>query len=157
MLILSSILYLYAYSAHSMWYLVISRLLFGLGGSKVVHRKYIANFVPKQRWSKYYSRLVFTSFTGMCTGPLVYIMMIYLKMRYIDLPLPFLTPGYIGLVLFSAFLLIVLLFFRTYTWKKESEPLMRGKLFGINTTSYYSLESREEREDEEAHKSGEFE
>lgn len=130
-----------------MSYLVISRLLFGLGGSKVVHRKYIANFVPRTMWNKYYSRLILTSFIGMCTGPLIYLFMVYLSMQYSDIPLAFLTPGYIGLLLFACLFLITIIFFRRYAQKKE-QPRMRT--FGINTTSYQSLYSGDDKKDEEA-------
>lgn len=45
MLIISNVLYLLAASYHSLWMLALSRFVFGLGGSKMSHRKYIANYV----------------------------------------------------------------------------------------------------------------
>lgn len=78
MVLLSFVFYIYAFFLNSLYILLLSRFLYGLGGSKVVHRKYIANFISKDRWSKYYSRLVLTSFTGMTLGPIAYLLMIYI-------------------------------------------------------------------------------
>jgi hypothetical protein len=82
MVILSNVLYIYAFYSNSLYVLLFSRFLYGLGGSKVVHRKYIANFIQKTKWSKYYSRLVLTSFTGMSTGPVAFLAMIWLRVNY---------------------------------------------------------------------------
>lgn len=114
MLISSNILYIYAFKQHSLVYLLTSRFMFGLGGSKVVHRKYIANFIKKEFWSKYYSRLVFFSFVGMSFGPLIYLLMIYLTMSFESLPISFLLPGYLGVILFTLFFIFFLISFRKY-------------------------------------------
>jgi len=94
--------------------LLVSRFLFGFGGSKVVHRKYIANFVQKQFWTKYYSRLVFFTFFGMCFGPLAYLLAVYVNINYEFNEQSFVLPGYIGLYLSIALSIVLILFFRRF-------------------------------------------
>ncbi len=103
--------------------LLLSRFLFGLGGSKVVHRKYIANYVDKSMWTKYNSRLIFMSFSGMCVGPLVYLGMFYYNIYNPIINDGFLLPGYLGMVIFIIYLLLVALFFRRF--KTDSKKPIR--------------------------------
>eukprot|EP00347_Sterkiella_histriomuscorum_P006843 403351220 len=117
--------------------------LFGFGGSKVVHRKYIANFVHKQYWTQYYSKLIFISFLGMCFGPLVYLLLVYLNMMFIQQEKDFLLPGYLGLFVFTGFIFVLIpLFRRKSVIQAQDRPRTRsGQLFKTNTTSKYSLDS----------------
>ena len=118
--IVSHILYIYAYQANSLYFLMFARFLFGLAGSKVVHRKYIANYVDKNFWNKYYTRLIYTSFAGMIVGPICYLGCIYLTMNYTFLPPIFLMPAYFGVFTFALLFLFLLLFFRKHKYIKAS-------------------------------------
>jgi hypothetical protein len=77
MMILSNILYIRASPLSSFSMLVISQFLFGFGGSKVVHRRYIANHVSHRFWNKSYQRLVYLSFFGMVIGPIIVLAICY--------------------------------------------------------------------------------
>lgn len=150
MIIISNILYVYAYHEKNFTYLLFSRFIFGFGGSKVVHRKYIANYILKQHWTRYYQRLIFVSFLGMSFGPLVYLAMTYINIDYQFAEKAFLFPGYMGLSIFTGFFLIILLFFRRFNIEKkprkeESRPYL-SKNYGVNTTSNYSLDSSNDEE-----------
>ena len=79
MILFSNLLYIYSFHQQNMYFLLASRFIFGFGGSKVVHRQYIANFVCKSYWTKYYNRLILISFLGMSFGPICYILMIKLN------------------------------------------------------------------------------
>jgi hypothetical protein len=125
--------------------LLVSRFLFGFGGSKVVHRKYIANFVAKPFWTKYYSRLIFISYLGMCFGPLSYLIAVYMNKVANLLERNFVLPGYYNLFIFVPFLILVMILFRTRDFKgKDPDPKRRRsqKLFKTITTSNYSLDSK---------------
>lgn len=94
--------------------LLISRFLFGFGGSKVVHRKYIAYYITKKYWTKYYSRLIFMSYLGMSFGPITYLISVYLNVEYALGERSFILPGYFNLYVSTAFLLVLIFFFRKY-------------------------------------------
>jgi hypothetical protein len=72
-------LYIYALNTGSFWILLLSRFVFGVGGSKVIHRKYIANHVAPAFYNKYHDLLVAYSFGGMALGPLVPLACSYLQ------------------------------------------------------------------------------
>ena len=77
MMILSNILYVKASNLSSFSMLLISQFLFGFGGSKVVHRRYIANHVSQRFWNQSYQRLVYLSFFGMVIGPIIVLAISY--------------------------------------------------------------------------------
>jgi hypothetical protein len=84
----------------------LSRFIFGYAGSKVLHRRYIANHVSQRFWTDYYQRLVYVNFLGMTLGPLLS-MMIYLvdkEIRFTQMGPLYLIPGYIGLYISIPFL-----------------------------------------------------
>ncbi|CDW89208.1 major facilitator superfamily [Stylonychia lemnae] len=151
MIIISNLLYIYAYHHRRLDLLIISRFIFGFGGSKVVHRKYIANYILKQYWTQYYQRLIFISFLGMCFGPLVYLALVYLNMEYKLQERNFVLPSYLGFLLFSGFLIVIIFFFRQrkYTIEQKRPKLNSKQLFRNNTTSNYSLDSQQSVEDDE--------
>lgn len=81
----------------------------------------------------------------MVTGPLIYLVAVLAKLNYPELPTSFLLPGYFGFISFAILFFVLLLFFRKYNLKSRNQPRERHrKLFGMNTTSYYSLESNRE-------------
>lgn len=85
----------------------------------------------------------------MATGPLIYAILLYIKLNYPDLPPTFLFPGYICFFLFGLFFFVMILFFRKFIPKKHGlsgEQRTHRKFFTLNTTSYYSLESKEDKE-----------
>ena len=104
-IILSNLLYL---NASDLFLLGLSRFIFGYAGSKVLHRRYIANHVSQRFWTDYYQRLVYVNFLGMTLGPLLS-MMIYLvdkEIRFTQMSPLYLIPGYIGLYISIPFLAV---------------------------------------------------
>lgn len=120
-IIASNVLYIHAYQESSMFYLLLSRLLFGIGGSKVIHRKYIANFVQRARWTKYYQRLIFSSFLGMIMGPLVYLLMISANRNLLLVPNTYLLAAYFGLGLFGLLFVVLLCFFGSSSYSQREQ------------------------------------
>ena len=120
MIMLSNVLYIYSYNEKNMTYLLLSRFIFGFGGSKVVHRKYIANYVANPFWTKFYNRLILISFLGMSLGPICYIFVMHLNVDYKFHEQNFVIPGYLGFYIFSGFFLLSVFFFMRNS--NESKP-----------------------------------
>lgn len=112
MMIISNLLFIRASSLSSFSLLVLSQFLFGFGGSKVVHRRYIANYVSQRFWNEYYKMLVYLAFVGMITGPLIVILISYIAshfQKFVDTSV-YLVPGYVGIYLTVPFLIV-------FSWK----------------------------------------
>ena len=62
------------------------------------------------------------------------------------MPPAYILPAYLGLVLFTSLLFILMIFFRKYKKAAKPKPYKRWRLFGQNTTSYYSLDPSDEEE-----------
>jgi hypothetical protein len=80
---------------------MLSRFIFGFAGSKVVHRRYIANHVSHKFWNYFYSKLVYVAFLGMITGPIMVMCITYIAshfQKYAETSV-YLVPGYIGIYL----------------------------------------------------------
>ena len=88
--------------------LLTSRFLFGIAGSQIIHRQYIANYVYQSYWMKYYGYLANASYVGMVFGPLCYLLMLVINHRFDIFKHTFILPGYfqafIGLVYTIAFI-----------------------------------------------------
>lgn len=82
MMIASNLLFIRGSSLSSLFILILSQFLFGFGGSKVVHRRYIANYVSQRFWNEYYQKLVYLSFVGMITGPLTVMLITYIASHF---------------------------------------------------------------------------
>jgi hypothetical protein len=82
LMILSNFIFVKAATAHSFTLLMLSRFVFGFAGSKVVHRRYIANHVSDRFWNYFYQKLVYVAFLGMITGPLVVMMMCFIASHF---------------------------------------------------------------------------
>jgi len=110
--ICSNGIYIKAFQTKSMTLLMLSRFLFGLGGSKVIHRKYIANYVPKRHWGQFNQYINLSTFLGMTCGSLMYLTLLLLNPEFILSPHLFVVPGYVGIVLSASFFICSLCFFK---------------------------------------------
>jgi len=154
MIFLSNVAYVYAYSERSLYLLLASRFIFGIGGTKVIHRRYIANYILRSSWEKYYSKLTAISFVGMIIGPLLYLgVLLYKRLdQSIDVPETFLLPGYMNSVIWACFTIAFFIFFqdpRKYERRRGINRAFGNKVDGdesSNTTSNYSLASKQSKE-----------
>ena len=114
-------LYFIADTHGSFELLLLSRVIFGLGGSKVLHRRYIIGYLSRSHWDRYFWWLSFVGFLGMVVGPLTYAAVIF-SINYENkaetLSDDFLMPGYLNSIVWLVFFVVILVLFQDPPMRK---------------------------------------
>ncbi|TNV83677.1 hypothetical protein FGO68_gene15450 [Halteria grandinella] len=129
MMILGNALFIYAVQLQSFSIMMISRFIFGFGGSKVVHRRYVANFVDSKYWNKYYDSLVTYSFLGMVFGPSIPIICSVLDVDHLQ------KVGYMCLYTSVPYLIVFAWLFRATRNVSQRVQKREEQLFDDNSMS----------------------
>ena len=107
-------------------------MFFGMAGSQIVNRRYIAHFVQQEYWQKYNAMLVKFQCLGMILGPVCYLILLELNQNQQFARHTFEMPGWLQGFLGSICLVLFLCFFevnvpqhRVYDEFESHEEAMR--------------------------------